>query len=60
MPKETRHEDVTLDEVGASPIDHPSLGALTVKMTEAACKAVAFTDNRVQVPALPPTRLSPP
>lgn len=56
MPKETRHEDVALDEAGASPADHTT-GALTVKTTEAACKAVALEDNWVQVPALPPTTI---
>ena len=39
MPKQSRHVDVDHGEAGASPVDHPR-GALTVELTEAACKAV--------------------
>lgn len=49
----SRHEAVTLALTGASPVDHTK-GALTVKTSEAVCKAAALEDNWVQVPALPP------
>jgi hypothetical protein len=44
-------------QAGASPVDHP-METLTVKITEAACKAVALADNWVQVPASPPERFA--
>jgi hypothetical protein len=43
---------VTLDQVGASPIDHPK-GVLTVKTTDAACKAVALWGHQGASPCSP-------